>query len=267
MLSQELQMLQLMMTGQPTAAPGQVIFESSTSWTVPAGVRLLSMVCVSSGTDIASLRLYESSVTVSGVVVCRAKRGSNVGDAFFDGGASGKHSGWFGGEGGSYGEGGGGGAAGYTGPGGAGGDADYSTGSAWNGKNGTGGGGGGGTCGDPGMPEGGRAGGGVGLKGAGASGIGGNAGASVYADRNGKGGSNGANGSGGTGGKYGGGLANPVFAAAVFTALGHGGSLAYANNVVVTPGTVITIVVTGSNGGLRLLYGGGRSYPNNAGDL
>jgi hypothetical protein len=45
-----------------------------------------------------------------------------------------------------------------------------------------------------------------------------------------------------------------------------GGGLCWKNDYPVTAGQSIPIVVSG-NGAIRIMWGGGRSYPNNAGDL
>lgn len=53
-----------------------------------------------------------------------------------------------------------------------------------------------------------------------------------------------------------------------------GGSLRYKNNIPVTPGETLRVSmsggsmggykITGSFGGVRIMWGGGRSYPSNA---
>ena len=263
-----LDFMSLLAASQPEVAPGQVVFTVSGTWTVPTGVYAVSMVCVQGGMGDTNRAQTESSVTVAGVVVCRAKRGASVGDAYFDGGLQGLS--FREAEGGTneYGNGGGGGAAGYAGGGGAGGDAYFGGGgpSNWNGKAGSGGGGGGGTCGIPPSSKYGGGGGGVGLLGLGASGPGG-----VYTGA--FGGSGGSGGGGGFelgGGSYGG--SRPSREDNLYYR-GYGGSLAYANNVAVAPGQVITLVCTASGlindgaGAIRILWGGGRSYPSNAGNF
>lgn len=135
-------------------------------------------------------------------------------------------------DGGYYGQGGGGGGAGgYTNPGGnAGGDS---------GSNGIGGGGGGGanSSGSSSSQALGYGGGGVGITGSGTSGYGGNT--AYRTDRRGAGGSSGGNGGRGTGGAYGGG--------AGARATGYGGTGS-----------------GGGNGAVRVIWGSGKSYPDNA---
>ena len=265
--------------GSTEAAPSQAVFEASASWMVPDGVTEISMVCVSSGNIFSTVgeSVSSASVTVNSTIVCRARRGSNVGDAFYDGGMQGLS--YTAAEGGDnwYGKGGGGGAAGYAGNGGDGGDAYYDTGSAtnWNGKAGSGGGGGGGLCGNPVASQSAWGGGGVGLTGIGTSGAGG----TVDGTGSGKGGSGGQNGtlSGpgvsniSAGASYGGG--EPSYHNEMpSNQRGYAGSLAYRNGVAVSPGQVVTITISNSDyvrskGGIRIMWGGGRSYPSNAGDL
>ena len=260
-------------------AVGQAVFTTSTSWTVPDGVTEISMVCVSSGNMFSTWEesVSSASVTVNGTIVCRAQRGSNVGDAFYNGGMQGLS--YMAAEGGDnwYGKGGGGGAAGYAGNGGDGGDAYFDTGSAtnWNGKAGSGGGGGGGLCGNPVASQSAWGGGGVGLTGMGASGAGG----TVDGTGSGKGGSGGQNGTlaglGSSaisaGASYGGGEPS-YYEGTPANLRGYAGSLAYKNSVAVSPGQVVTITIAKSpnilsKSGIRIMWGGGRSYPSNAGDL
>ena len=75
--------------------------------------------------------------------------------------------------------------------------------------------------------------------------------------------------SGALGGAYGGGGGAPTARPA-----GGGGGLRYANNVSVTPGDVITVVVgaggaggqsgagTGASGAVRIIWGDNRSFPS-----
>jgi len=260
-------------------AVGQVVFEASASWTVPDGVTEISMVCVSSGNIFSTWEesVSSASVTVNGTIVCRAQRGSNIGDASYNGGMQGRS--YTAADGGDnwYGKGGGGGAAGYAGNGGDGGDAYYDTGSAtnWNGKAGSGGGGGGGLCGDPVASQSAWGGGGVGLTGIGTSGAGGTTGGTG----SGKGGSGGQNGtlSGpgsntiSAGASYGGGEPSYSTDTSAYQR-GYAGSLAYKNSVAVSPGQVVTITIAKSvyvlsKSGIRIMWGGGRSYPSNAGNI
>ena len=229
------------------APPGQVVFTATGTWTVPLGVKSISMVAVSAGDNANP----ESSVTLNSVVVCRAKNGLRIGDGGGDGGYGGGpyYDGYY------YG-GGGGGAGGYSGTGGTG--AKYSTSSSTAGQ---GGGGGGGSHGSSGRPGGG--GGGVGLLGQGANGAPNNGwGGGGY------GGSGGGNGVGNEGGLYGGGQGTSA------TSVGtRGGALAYKNNVAVLPGQTLTIKIDPGyagkkNGGIRIIWGTNRAYPStNTGDL
>lgn len=231
---------------QQMTPPGQVLFESSGSWVVPAGITSISMVAVQSG-DIGDTA--GSSVTYNSTVVCRALNGSRIGDGGGDGGAAGSSylsTQWYGG--------GGGGAGGYAGNGGAGSSAGTTNGAT----SGTGGGGGGGGrnrmsgAGGPG-----GVGGGVGVLGAGANGA---AGTSFFASPGGPGGA----GSGGVGRKYGGG---GVSTAGSYIA-NRGGALSYRNNVAVTPGQSVSIAIGGTNGAVRIIWGPGRAFPStNTGDV
>ena len=224
---------------QQITPPGQVLFESSGSWVVPAGVTSISMVAVQSG-DIGDTA--GSSVTYNSAVVCRALNWSRIGDGGGDGGASGASNlstYWYGG--------GGGGAGGYGGNGGNGGSAGPS-GAFPTAGNGGGGGGGGANrnSGGAGAP-----GGGVGVLGQGSNGV---AGTSFFSSPGRPGGA----GSGGVGRKYGGGA---VGASGSYTA-NHGGALAYKNNVPVTPGQVVSISIAGTNGAVRIIWGPGRAFPS-----
>ncbi|GAB5388277.1 MAG: hypothetical protein Alpg2KO_12450 [Alphaproteobacteria bacterium] len=150
------------------------------------------------------------------------------------------HSGGRGGNSGSYG-GGGGGAAGYSGNGGAGGSGASSSGVT--GAAGAGGGGGGGASG-----HGGGGGGGVGINGIGSSGASaGGAPGGCGGGRLGNGGSGGSNGvNGGTNGTCGGGDGGD------FGGGGSGG----ADGARTSGG--------GGDGAVRIIWGTGRSFPNNA---
>lgn len=232
-----------LMFGRAAAPYGQVIYEANATFTVPAGVTSISMVCIG-----------EASVTVSGTAVCRS-HGTMVGTGG-DGGAAGGHSG------NNSGGGGGGGAGGYAGNGGIGNNGNASSGSVGQaGSGGAAGGGGGGGSYQPG-----GAGGGVGLRGQGSSG-----GVSLAGD-NGTPGSNGAIGNFTTvGGKYGGGkggLGAPS-PGTNGSAGQAGANLRYTNSVAVTPGQSVTVDVSNTNwlSGCRIMWGAGRSYPSNAGDL
>ena len=238
---QDLAELMFVKTPEPF---GQVIYEANATFTVPAGVTSISMCCIG-----------EASVTVSATVVCRSH--STMVGTGYDGGAAGGHSG------NNSGGGGGGGAGGYGGGGGLGNSGNAGVGT--NGGAGSGGSAGGGGGGPQYQPGG--AGGGVGLKGQGTSG----AATSVFGD-NGNPGSGGAIGSYTTaGGKYGGGKGGAGAPSAGYpgNAGQAGANLRYANNVAVTPGQSVTVAVSNTNwlSGCRIMWGGGRSYPSNAGDL
>ncbi|GKT18545.1 hypothetical protein AVHY2522_19205 [Acidovorax sp. SUPP2522] len=170
-------------------------------------------------------------VVVDGVIVCRAQNGARIGDGGGDGGyGSGAYN-----DGSTMVAGGGGGAGGYNGAGGNGGT--FGSGPTA----GTGGGGDGGFAGG---------GNGIGLKGLGSSPA---SSPSGYLGGNYGGGSGGANSSSGG---------------------SQGGACAWRNNVAVVPGSVVQITVPDvpsynlqGVGAVRIMWGGGRSYPSNAGDL
>ena len=222
--------------------PGQVVFTgAATTWTVPAGVTSISMVCVNASGSYSAA--WDAEVRIgssTGTLICRASQTSgNFGDVGYTGGALGYSL--------DYGQGGagGGGAAGYAGNGGNGGES-FGNGAAA--AAGSGGGGGGAS-----KSGNGNNGGGVGLNGIGATG-GASAGAGVP-------------GSGGSGQFYGGGSGGPEGPSQNSLA---GGSLCYKNNYAVSPGQVIWVrpnSVNGYPGGIRIMWGGGRSYPSNAGDM
>jgi hypothetical protein len=266
-----------------TAPPGQMLYDTPGSYTfvVPLGVTSLVVLAVGGGAggfsgptsfggDGGSLS-YDNALSVtagesltvivgnggtialgedsrilrSSTVLLRAKGGgstsSNIGATSYVGGT-----------GGTYG---GGGAAGYSGNGGNGGSTSSGVGS-----NGTGGGGGGGGSGvffanTPDLGEetntAGGGGGGVGLLGEGSSGTGGAGGVPAQGGAGGSGGGAGSNSTdtGGFGGGQGGGGA-------------RGGYYIDRddNLTVFDPGD-------GASGGVRILWGAGRSYPNNAADV
>ena len=249
------------------AAPGQQVFTSSGTFTVPAGVTSICAVAVGRGKNGAAgdgmgtpgrggeggTLSYTNSISVTPgesltVTIATSTSGSTgettlkrSSTVLLAARAGGQTSGqanvgtsFAGGTtsapSGGYGSG-GGGAGGYSGAGGAGGN--YGGGSA--GSGGSGGGGGGGNSGDY---SGG--GGGVGLLGAGTNGTAGSG--SGGGGGGGSGGAAGASGgSGSTGGAYGGG--------------GGGGNVDYAGG-------------NGGGGALRIIWGAGRSYPStNTGDV
>ena len=223
---------------------GQIVFEPTGSaqtinWTVPGGVTSISMVCVGNGG-------FESSVTVGGVAVCKALPTAITGDGGGLGGLGGNPAA----SGDAVRQGAGGGAGGYSGNGGAGVGVNAPSGA------GAGGGASGGSC----VFVGGQGyfgfgGGGVGLLGEGASGA-------PATSSGGNGGSGGQTSVSAAGGKYGGGRV--VGNGSVGE---RGGSLAYKNNVAVTPGATVVVKVAPTVGGVRIMWGGSRSYPYNAGDM
>ena len=262
-------------------ARGQVVFSTYTTgseqqWTVPEGVTSVCILAVGSGSlpgrtnssvpngRAGGALAYSNDVPVtpgevltilltkSGyggyVGAATVKRGSttlvaaansssgtsgSVGQVRHPGGGSG---GYNSGNATISGKGGGGGAAGYAGAGGDGGEASDTEPGTFNGKaaaanSGGGGGGGGGAPNLTGTGGRGGYGGGVGLLGIGSTGYGGAKGAGTS-------GAAGQSGGAGSGGGYGGGL---------------GGT----NSPVTEP----------ANGAIRIIWGAGRSYPNNAGDV
>ena len=245
---------------------GQIVFTSdtygdlaSTNWVVPAGVYSISVVAVGScqGGVAALIRggvelLLANYSTISAGVVGGG-----------EGGPAGTSTGR-----GPVNEAGAGGAGGYSGNGGEGGSASaspvpgYYTGNP--GVAGSGGGGGGGGSGHgTSDPKGyGGYGGGVGLLGIGVSGAAGAAGTAYYQY-----GGDGGGGSALDGNIYGRGVSNAYGSA-------YGGSLRYKNNIPVTPGETLKVSMSGGSmggykisdsfGGLRIIWGGGRSYPSNA---
>lgn len=246
---------------QAAAAPaGQVVLlTGTTSWTVPAGVTSICVVAVQGGSTPVN-GASPVTVTVSGTVVCRAQNENRLGDGGGDGGV--------GGAGSTDSEtyqsnAGGGGAGGYSGNGGKGGDGTPSSTPPLSGA-GNGGGGSGGAC--TYWTTGGTAGygGGVGLLGQGSNG------AAVGSGSNWS--QNGNPGSNGSAQTYGGGApgANSYYPNVNG---GRGGALAYKNNIVVTPGQVVTVSIpaTLSAAGpaaIRIIWGAGRSFPStNTGDM
>lgn len=253
--------------GSAAAAPGQQVFTSSGTFTVPAGVTSICAVAVGRGKNGAagdgmgtpgrggeggtlsytnalsvtpgeSLTVTIATSTSSSTGETTLKRSSTVLLAARAGGqTSGQANVGTSFAGGTtpapssgYGSG-GGGAGGYSAAGGAGG------GSGAEGGSGAGGSGGGGGCGNSGEYSGG--GGGVGLLGAGTNGT---AGSASVGGGGGSGGGAGASvGTGSTGGAYGGG--------------GGGGNVDYAGG-------------SGGGGAVRIIWGAGRSYPStNTGDV
>lgn len=262
---------------------GQVVFANDTgyggispkSWTVPPEVFFISAVVVGAFNDgYASIgRGATTLLDTLSSIPSQADGGGN-------GGAPGSRSGR-----GPAGEAGAGGAGGYSSNGGGGGSTEgnpygnplpgsYYGNPGGSGAGGGGGGGGGGSAGGGGINGIGGSGGSVGLRGTGVSGAGGAAGTgSTEITRSG--------GGGGTGSPtathlYGAGYVSMDFGSS------SGGNLRYKNNIPVTPGEVLTIsasnpemggyshsvgVASIFGAGIRIMWGGGRSYPSNAGDI
>ncbi len=226
---------------------GQVVFTSSGTWTPPPGVTSFSAVAVQRGG--AQGEANASKITVGGTVVLRALNGSRIGQGGGDGGLGGASllasigsSGGYPGGGTEF-DYGGGGAAGYAGNGGRGGRRGQSIAPTA----GSGGGGGGGDS-DGSAPD---RGGGVGLYGQAASGA--------------AAGSNGPGGNGSPPGPFYG-----VGADASYGGDGRGGALAWANDLACTPGVGVAVQAVSGNGtagAVRIIWGGGRSFPFNAGDM
>lgn len=257
--------------GGYAAPPGQVVFtgtsaaDLSQTWVVPEGVYAISAVVVGAYGQ-ADARIKRSSTTLLSVY-----------DTIGTNGVGGGNGGGAGNPGGSYGplgRAGSGGAGGYTGNGGNGGStssggSDVINGTAGTNGSGGGGGGGGAGVGSFGYYGSGASGGGVGLLGTGSSGTGGAAGV-PGGNVN---GTPGGSGSAGTN-KFGAGYTHPDYGQSA------GGNLRWKNDIPVTPGETLTITANrGSVGGyyvpsslehqagIRIMWGGGRSYPSNAGDV
>lgn len=225
---------------------GQVVFAPTntsrliTSWIVPARVTEIWVVCVGLSSE---GRNYYSSVSRGGTDLIAAHSAISAGIGGGNGGSGVLNPRT------------GGGAGGYSGNGGNGGSV---SGNGFNGSGGGGGGAGGGTN----NSSAGFAG-GVGLLGIGASGAGGTGGLS---------GGNGGDGSIPPGtDAYGAGASRLSGTTNLV-----GCNLRYTiTPIAVTPGETLSIEVMGrrgatatnTGGAIRIMWGGGRSYPNNAGDL
>lgn len=215
----------------------------NTTFTVPVNVTLLHAAAQQrGGAANFNVNTQGVSLVVAGTTVLQALRGARIGDGGGDGGL-----------GGTTGtDNGGGGGGGYEGNGGNGGNSGVmnseGTYGIGYGSSGSGGGGAGGASGarfkDTGPVFGGQQswitvpsepGNGVGISGRNSNGS--------YTDPI----------EGDMGGGTGGSNARP------------GGSLAWKNSIAVTPGQVIT--VNAANGRIRIIWGPGRSYPNNAGKI
>lgn len=262
---------------------GQIEVAATQAWVVPFGVTSICVACIGApipyGTapQHATLKRGGTTLLSSGSTL-----GGSIGGG--NGGAGGSaltvsypnpQPGEFARYDHRYFSGGGGGAGGYTGNGGAG--AAARMGASANGGNGSGGGGGGGTGdalgGD--VPSGdyffnydAADGGGVGLRGAGSSGAGGSSSGAA----GGRGSYNnvgqptpgaGAKGARGNSISLSGNFPDSTKQAA---ATGDtGGNLRYLNNIAVTAGESLTLTVP-AGGGIRIMWGPGRSYPSDAAD-
>ena len=236
----------------PQVTPGEVYFYPATpadvNWTVPEGVYSICAVVQQKHGSAAAVGL-----SVGGVVVLRAVNGGRIGDGGGDGGAAGASGPKGGGRGG-------GGAGGYTGNGGAGGGWSAGGGREQGlggaaGVGGAGGGGGGETVvyGEYPAPDTywtSAAGGGVGLMGVGVSGSGGGGAYSAF-------------------GAYPGGDGSPDarYGVAGMQRQVSGGALAWKNDIPVSPGQVLKLQFGATYNRIRIFWGGGRSFPYNAGYL
>ena len=231
----------------PTVAQGQAYAAGqNTTWTVPENVTSISL---------AAQQLHGSSAAVSvvaaSITVLRAENGNRIGTGGGDGGIAGSVDNT---------DAGGGGGGGYTGNGGNGGmyatqpDGSWTLGAGGNGAGSAAGGGASGSRKSQGSFGGGGttysytptgSGGGVGIEGSGPSGAGGSTGTYPAGSAGGFGPVHGFMGAGAPGQR--------------------GGALAWLGSLSVTPGQVLTVNAAG--GRVRIVWGPGRSYPNNAGNI
>lgn len=218
--------------------------DQSVNWVVPDGVYEISAVVVNAGQE-AGFGTQPTQIKRGATILLSATMAMTGDVGGGNGGPSGTGAGPRGG-------GAGGGAGGYTGNGGPGANwvndgLGYPI--AASGSNGNGGGGGGGGV-AGGSSGGAYGGGGVGLLGTGTNGAGGSPG------------NNGGHGSQRAGsGAYGAPQSGVP-----------GGNLRWRNGIAVTPGETLTLIGTGfyrygGQGALRIMWGGGRSYPSNALDM
>lgn len=225
---------------------GQQVFTTAGYWTVPVGVTKICAVAVGS----ALVRVSNGTYLVNAMY-------NGDGGSGGDGGLSGDI---------SYGVmSGGGGAGGYSGNGGNGGASGYA------GLSGSGGGGGGGASRGGGDTAGlrGYPGGGVGLLGIGSSGAGGTY---AFTDGGGRSAGLGGGGSGGGVGNLPYGTSSGAVAGGLYgggSSMSNGAPLRYINDVTVIPGESLQLQMEPniSKPGLRIMWGGGRSFPSNAGDM
>ena len=242
---------------------GQAVLNTagnSTTWTCPAGVHKVSVVCIGAGggwTDSTG----DTTITFGSVTLTAEGGKSRNTNASAGGGASGGDQNYTGGDGysSSYGAG-GGGAAGYSGDGqrGCGGTEYFANTYVAGSGSGAGGGSVTGNSGDGFGKT--RGGGGVGMYGKGDD-----------ATDWGKGGSGGGNSAGHNAADYGGGGG---VTGGYGTRSGGGGGLCWKNGISVTPGTTYNAYIGGGgNGGseigagghgvIRIIWGYNRSFPNN----
>lgn len=229
----------------PTVPQSQVVLSTNTTWTVPANVTTVH--ACAQGNGPAS----DVSLVVAGATVLRALNGSRVGDGGGDGGFPGLQ---------GNADTGGGGAGGYSGNGGNGGVYTVAGDGSWVGSAGTDG-------------SGGAAGGGASASRTKQPVFGGQPPSYSYTSPGYGGGvgiaGTGSNGNGGVVGHNpdgGGGSPDPINGLMGGGAPGQrGAALAWKNNIAVTPGQVLT--VNASTGRIRIIWGPGRSYPSNAGDV
>lgn len=269
--------------GKSSEQGGQVAFTAPGAhlWTVPAGVNSVSVVCIGGGNGEGSGPESTGTSHFNNEVYGFGSDGQTGGGFVGDGGGNGGDGGEAGASasGGKHGGGAGGGAGGYSGDGGEGGEGRWGTGSP-SGTTRSGGGGGGvgifgeGASGAGGISDWPRADGSSGNGGGGGGGSGGVA-ASSDSSRN-VHGQQGQGGSDGTpavqdrtqdGGLFGGGRGGDR----EWVSGGHpgtgGGGLGYRNNVRVENGEQIPVKVGQDGGAVRIIWGLGRSYPSNAGDI
>jgi len=204
------------------------------SWTVPDGVTSVSVVCIGGGgmaTASGSPGERDGTNSSFGSAICEAGGGKGCSASYGAGGAGGTV---------IYGTGGPGGDGGSSGGPGAGGN--YGAGGAACNYGGTSGGGGGvGILGFGASGAGGSGPYGNGGNGTNGGGGGGGSGNGANYGQGGRGGSGGANGE--TGSNLGGGLYGGGCAAGYFLGGGGGGAAAWANNISVTPGQTIQVIV------------------------
>ena len=251
-------------------APGQVEFTTDSIFIVPPGVFSVSAVCMQRGTVAgeAWAGVPAARIVRAGLDVVRAQNGNRLGDGGGDGGMSGSHVPYTVPESpyNQAGGGGGGGGGGYAGDGGPGGDFHVTNG-PWVGAAAVAnsGGGGGGMSGANSYPP--AGGGGVGLEGIGPTGGGVNTWPSTakpgsYGDPGAMPPNSKSQTTGSNGGLYGG-AQGDMRTGAAYGRRGRGGANAWKNNIAVYPGEVLQVFVAG-NGGVRIMWGGERSYPSNA---